>query len=216
MPKESLSALLDGECSDAEIDRLLSAFDTDAQLAARWSRMCIIREAREGTRVSSFDEAFAGRVMASIHSGVAVDESPQVVHLADRRRRMRSVIRSAWKPVVGFASAAAMGAAAVLVIQPNNQAEQGVMTASASGSGPVTMPVNVTPSVQGANLISVSTAGQPVQQMSPEYSRQLREYLIDHSNTAAAQGVGGTLRYARFVAHNAVDESELTVPEDSR
>jgi len=38
--------------------------------------------------------------------------------------------------------------------------------------------------------------------------QMLREYLMDHSNAIADEGVGGTLRYARFAAHTAEYRSQ--------
>ena len=40
------------------------------------------------------------------------------------------------------------------------------------------------------------------------HARMLREYLMDHSNAIADEGVGGTLRYARFAAHTAEYRSQ--------
>ena len=35
------------------------------------------------------------------------------------------------------------------------------------------------------------------------HADELRQYLMDHSSAVAGEGLGGTLRYARFAAHTA-------------
>ena len=49
--------------------------------------------------------------------------------------------------------------------------------------------------------VTVSASAAEIQQMQED---DLSNYLIEHSNTAASRGMGGTLSYARFAAHNAV------------
>ena len=51
MAKDSLSALLDGECSPGELDRILEEMDRSPELKASWSRLCAARDAVEGVHI---------------------------------------------------------------------------------------------------------------------------------------------------------------------
>lgn len=109
--KETLSALLDGECTDAELEQALAELERNPALSRQFSRQCLAREARLGTRIRSADPDFSSRVLAALH-----DESPVVVPLFGRVRRLP------WRTAVSLAAAAAMGAVAVLVVSPQSPA----------------------------------------------------------------------------------------------
>ena len=81
--RESLSALLDGECSATELDRILAELERDPALRQQFSRQCLARDSRMGTRVRSADIAFADRVLAALQ-----DEPAVVVPFGDRVRRL--------------------------------------------------------------------------------------------------------------------------------
>src|SRR3546814_13554838 len=51
MTHETLSALLDGECSDQELDALLDALDREPEMKATWGRMQLSRDVRGGAPV---------------------------------------------------------------------------------------------------------------------------------------------------------------------
>lgn len=188
MPQDSLSALLDGECSGPELDRLLEELDRSPELAEQWSRMCLAREAREGTQVRVDQPCICAGVMS------ALDEAPaaaaKVVDLAARRASRRAAVARIWKPLVGFAAAASMGAAAVYVIQPGGSPTRSGGPEFASGT-------LARWNVDGSEPRTVASTGDEA------YAQMLREYMMDHSNAIADEGVGGTLRYARFAAHTA-------------
>lgn len=212
MPKESLSALLDGECSDAEIDRLLEEMDRAPQLAQQWGRFWLRHEsAVEGTRVLKGQACICADVMAAIAAEPAPSKVGKVVDLA--AWRLPSV-KTYLRPVAGFAAAASMGAAAVLFIggseEPRFSSGRTVLLpdSSLSKAADRAWRPAPTPTVGGpassAMLQPVQVAADDLGDWSAsnaEYAAQLREYLVDHSS-AAAQGLGSTLRYARFAAYN--------------
>lgn len=187
MPLDSLSALLDGECSGPELDRLLEELDRSPELAEQWSRLCLAREAREGTQVRVDQPCICAGVMG------ALDEAPaanKVVDLAVHRASRRPVVARVWKPLVGFAAAASMGAAAVYFIQP-------AASPTRSGGPEFASGTLARWNVDGSEPRTVASSGDEA------YAQMLREYMMDHSNAIADEGVGGTLRYARFAAHTA-------------
>ncbi len=193
MNKDSLSALLDGECHGAELDQLLDEMDRDPELALEWSRMCKARDARTGVVLGGVKACVCADVMA------ALDEEPvygsdKVVDFARPVTSRTGRVSRFWKPVAGFAAAASMGAAAVLLVQPQ-AAEQ-------EGQSAVAQITAVQP-IQWAAPVSRDAVKQLTSAPQDEHSQMLREYLIDHSNAVSGEGVGGTLRYARFAAHTA-------------
>jgi negative regulator of sigma E activity len=207
MSHESLSSFLDGECPEAEIDRLLEELERDPSAGARFSRMWMTRSALEGVTVRRGQPCICAGVMAALDaedSEQAADLHPKVVEISKWRKR---VARVQWKPLAGFAAAASMGAAAVLLLVPDAQTP-GTAPAVAvnDNAGRYVSAPGFVQVANQASLQTVSSRSEDVRNWPDANSadaQQLREYLFDHSNSAAAQGVGGTLRYARFAAYNA-------------
>lgn len=98
MNRESLSALLDGECSGAELDRLLDALDREPALKSEWSRLCRTR-----------DSGFTARVMSAIQA----DARPRARVFAFPARTVRVL-----QPLAGYALAASIGAFTVFSLMP--------------------------------------------------------------------------------------------------
>ncbi len=189
--KESLSALLDGECSASELDRLLAELERDPELREHFSRQCLARDSRLGTRIRSAELDFASRVLAALH---AQPEASVVVPFGDRVRRLP------WRAVASLAAAAAVGAVAVLAVQPGPSAVPA--TQSAAVSPPTVMPVSAQPlETQFAELDA-------------EDARQLRRYLMAYSQSRGQQGVGSTLGYARYSAYT--DDRPVRTTEPKR
>ena len=186
---ESLSALLDGECSPSELDQLLAEFDRDPDLRRQFARLCLAREARMGTRVRQPDLQFADRVLAALPG----DETPVVVAMGDRVRRIP------WRMATSLAAAAALGAVTVLAVRP----------AATPGIDPGAM--------QTAGVPAMQAAAEPVEtgftELDDENARQLRNYLMAYSQSRGQQGVGTTLGYARYAAYND-DRKAMAQPAD--
>ena len=206
MSNESLSALLDGECSDAEIDRLLRQMDASPELAQQWGRWHLQRDLAEGASVAAGTCICAG-VMAGLEEPVS---RGRVVDLSAWRRR---VVELPWKPAVGFAAAASMGAAAVLFMGPQQQGIGTVQSASGGQEGEgygannvrVSNPVVVRPM---GRLQSVSLTGENYGTTfaDEEYAALLRDYIASRNNALAEQSAdagypnGYSTRYVRFEA----------------
>src|SRR3546814_4863935 len=106
MTHETLSALLDGECSDQELDALLDALDREPEMKATWGRMQLARDVRGGAPVRQQVDICAA-VMAGL--GEAPDGlRPKVVELATRHKP-----RVSWRAAAGFAAAASVAAVAI-------------------------------------------------------------------------------------------------------
>lgn len=173
--KESLSALLDGECSAAELDQLLAEMERDPALREQFSRQCLAREARQGTRIRVPDLGFSSRVLAALQ-----DEPAVVVPFPERVRRLP------WRAAVSLAAAAAVGAVAVLVTAPQGRLEPAAGVPVAAAPEPV----------------AAEAPDTEIGQLDDEYERQLQNYMLAYSQSRGQQSVRGMLGYARYAAYS--------------
>lgn len=218
MSYEKLSALLDGECSAEELDRLLEDLDRSPELKAQWSRLCTTRDTMEGVRIRKDQPCICAGVMANLDKAPAELAKPNVVEL----RRPRSMIM---KQAAGWAVAASVATVAMLVgvnSGHDHPAVSPLVGASVPASSPVTTEAVSYPVViprQPRNLQSValrttSNAGNNGEQKWQDAGDDLDNYLIEHNSSLAEQGMGmgGTLRTARFAAHSATYHPEEGQP----
>jgi negative regulator of sigma E activity len=198
MSREILSAAIDDAATAAEWEIFLKAVDQDATLMREWSRHCHVRDAMAGVRVHARSTDFCAGVMNAIAAEPAGAESAgKVVDLATRRvgaaassvavplragRRLRTLV-----PI----SAAAGVAAAVLTVNlmrtseaPNTLANQSVTVAATPVSNMRTAGTD-RPAAQSARVALLGS------------------YLLEHNNSVAERGMGGSLANARFAARAA-------------
>lgn len=211
MPQESLSALFDGECSDAEVDRLLASLDANPEVAQRWSRWHLRRELEDGTRVRKDQPCICAGVMAAIEDPINQPvRKGAVVDLSAWRRRL---VAMPWKPAVGFAAAASMGAAAVLFLAPQQHAGAPLEGVTESGGNMVRVGNSFGQSGVRSmgRLRSVSLTGDnPGPTFADEeYAELLRDYIASRQAAAAAEaGFAGGVRNARLDWHNVAAEAD--------
>jgi negative regulator of sigma E activity len=206
MAQELLSALLDGECTPAELDRVLDEMQRSPELKDRFSRLCMAREVGEGIRIGRQQPCICADVMSRVASEpMLASPGPNTVDLDSRRRWFR------FKPLAGLAAAASVAAVAVLVSVPALRQEP--MTSASAGLVPEAAApaafsqVSVPANRRRSDLRAVAFTPEQAEQMA-----ELNELLLEHSGAMAEQGVSGTLRYARVAAHArpAVYRPELT------
>ncbi len=217
MSEELLSALLDGECTPAEAEAVLAAIERSPALKARWSRMCLTRDALAGVAVvkPSFD--FAAGVMAAIASEAQTEApfevNPRVVPLrrpavvaqpAPVVQPQRVAARRRWQPITGLAAAASIAAVALVGGRAllNTPIDGGAI---APGASQVTASANPNIVKVSADGEIIGAAGQDSRwaQLDKETARQLNDYLLEHSNSRADAGMGGSLGYARLAVRTA-------------
>lgn len=181
--KDQVSLLIDGECSDSELDQILAEMGRDPTLGQQFSRQVLAREAREGTRVRAPNLDFSAKVMAAL-DGVPSAEPAVVVPFGDRVRRLP------WRTAASLAAAAAVGAIAVLAVRPAGPGAPGVVATQSAEVSPAAI---------------VPAAAEPVEtqfaELADEDAVQLRNYLMAYSQSRGQQGVGSTLGYARYAAY---------------
>jgi len=208
MPQESLSALFDGECSDAEMDRLLASLDSNPELTRRWSRWHLRREIEDGTRVLKNQPCICAGVMAAIEDPANQPvRKGSVVDLSAWRQRLMAM---PWKPVAGFAAAASMGAAAVLFLAPQQGGSQ-LESPGESGGSMVRVGNSFSPTGlrSTGRLRSVSLTGDnPGPTFADEeYAELLRDYIASRQ-AAADAGFASGIRNARLDWQNVASEGD--------
>jgi negative regulator of sigma E activity len=170
MSHETISALLDGECSPEELDRLLEEMEASPEMKREFSRQVMAREAREGTRISKNQPCICADVMARLDEAPG-DAHPQVVEFV----RPRAALAPQWRPLAGLAAAAAFGAIAVLVALPQIQQHE-AMSATADVRAPAVIEtIPVVDRARRSHAAAMTVAAQP---------EDLQEYLVDHSYAA--------------------------------
>ncbi|MCK7597179.1 sigma-E factor negative regulatory protein [Microbulbifer sp. CAU 1566] len=212
---ESLSALMDGEAPELEIQRLLKESDASGgasagELSQRWSRYQLAASVMRGEQVAPVDLGLAASISA------AIADEPPLTQTADPEAANDGQSRSRWwKPLSRGAVAATVAFAAVLGVQ-QMQAPQPGDELVAEVERPAQQPVQSVPQPSGfavptLNTRAVSTAPQfvpepragvgpsPQVQMvpSPELMRHLNRVMIEHSEQAARVGSQGMVPFAR-------------------
>jgi sigma-E factor negative regulatory protein RseA len=104
--REQVSAFLDGELHDSEMELLLKRLSRDAELRERFGRYALIGEACRGTRTGHLTRSFAARVNRVIDGEPLVPGA--LVGVAGARW---------WRPVAGSVAAAAVAVVAVFALQ---------------------------------------------------------------------------------------------------
>lgn len=106
--KEQLSACLDGELAEAELDLLLKRIGRSQELCDAIGRYALLSEALKGDTPVATSRAFAQRVIAALENEpVSARSQPRLSPAVIRRLR----------PVAGFAVAAGVATVAVLSMQ---------------------------------------------------------------------------------------------------
>ncbi|MDD3764229.1 MAG: sigma-E factor negative regulatory protein [Nevskiales bacterium] len=198
MANELISAVFDGECSPQELDRLLDAFEQSPELKTTWSRMSLARDTHEDVHVRRGQPCICAGVMARI-AAEPVASGGKVVPLFRQR------VNRYWKPVVGLAAAASVAAVALTLDFAGRDASVPAAPETlARRDASMAVPVS---SRQPRYLPAVATT-DPAR---AAFEDDLRQYLIEHSNTLADRGMSGTLSYARFATHS-VDDPMMVRP----
>ncbi|QHS09835.1 sigma-E factor negative regulatory protein [Sinimarinibacterium sp. NLF-5-8] len=189
MTEDALSALLDGECTPEELDRLLDALEHSDTLKQTWSRMCLGRDLLGGVQVRAQQPCICEGVMSRLQPREDEQRAhPTVVPLT---RAPRQGMR--WKPAAAWAMAAGMAAVAVMVAIPDPDHSADLMTLAAA------------PAADEASAPGVAVASISPEQRRAAAQEELRQYLIEHSSTLADRGMGATMSYARVAAHSVGD-----------
>jgi sigma-E factor negative regulatory protein RseA len=193
---ESLSALMDNEANELELERVLAQAAEDAQLRQTWLRYNLTRHAVHGHSVAYVDLDISARVQSAL-AGSQADVSGHGTPFAAFKQRMV-------RPLVSFAVAASVAATVVMggqqLAQIGGPDATGVYRPIANGASPVGMLNSL-----GATAMQASYGTQPVPALQPatriayqELAQQrLRRYMQEHVEQAALNSPQGLVPFAR-------------------
>jgi len=191
--KESISALMDDEANELELQRLLSHVEPD-ELRDTWQRYHLVRDLmREDAASADSHMAMHLDIHARVAEQIARESGDDVVNAAESGTSMLSASGSA-RRMAGLASVAASVAfASVFVWQNlNAQGEQNQTPAFAQTA------------LQQNETIAAHREPKMIETFSEAHARRFNEYLLRH----AEQTVGGFspsgLTLARVASVNSV------------
>jgi sigma-E factor negative regulatory protein RseA len=161
---EQLSACLDGELPEAELDLLLKRLERDPELRQALGRYTVIAEALREPKPVVVSSSFADKVMA------AVEQEPATAH---RAPRVSPALMRRLRPVAGIGIAATVAAVAILSVR-----QAGVVPETIATNEPVATPATlVTQSEAVPSYVVPTSTSQPA--FVP--ATRLTNYVVAHS-----------------------------------
>ena len=191
---ESLSALMDDEANELELERVLAQVAQDPELRRSWIRYNAAQQAVQGNQIACLDWDISERVKSSLEALSATD--PELAGISFKQRMLR--------PFVSLAVAASV--AATVVIGGQQLALIGSDDAYGYGRSVATnaSPVGMLNSL-GATTVQASYGMQAVPILEPATSKAYQElalqrhrkYMQEHAEQAALNAPQGLIPFAR-------------------
>jgi sigma-E factor negative regulatory protein RseA len=146
---ESLSALVDNQASELELQRILKASESDAEVSATWSRYQVAGAVMRGDMPAFAISDFASRVSAAIEA----EEAHRVVPAETKATHW-------WQNMARFAVAASVAGGVILFSQNySGISDSNVQVASGMAETPVVAPAASIPSGYHGQALSLRTVG---------------------------------------------------------
>lgn len=226
---ESLSALMDNEASELELQRLLKALESEPELKSTWSRYQIASAGVKGDIPVLASSDFASRVSAAIEAEETY--SAPVTHqvAANRTSAPASNVVAMplrwWQQAGRVAVAASVAGAVILGVQqyqtpginPTDMAA-GTMAAApapATESKAANLPSGINAPALSARTVAVQSGYEsrpqesrrvmfvPRQQVAPVYNEDVSSYvnqlIQEHTDNASLNSGQGMLPYTRVI-----------------
>jgi sigma-E factor negative regulatory protein RseA len=191
---ESLSALMDDEANELELERVLAQANGDTELREAWIRYNLVRQTLQGHQLGDLQWDISARVRSTLADSPSDEQS--VTRTGLKQRLLR--------PLTSFAVAASVAATVVIggqqLAQVSNQAAYDVDRSAATSASPVGMLNSL-----GATAVRASYGTQAIPVLQPATrtaydelaQRRLRKYMQQHAEQAALNTPQGLLPFAR-------------------
>jgi sigma-E factor negative regulatory protein RseA len=192
--RESLSALLDDEANELELERVLSQMSSDAELRQTWLRFNMANHALHGEQLAHLNWDISARVQSARDGSQSGTSAP--ARKGFKQRLMRPLIS------VGVAASVA------LTVVIGGQQLAGIGSADRYGNAPSVAaspsPVGLLNSL-GATTLQASYGTQPMPVLQPATrsayqdlaQQRLRRYMQAHAEQAALNSPQGLVPFAR-------------------
>lgn len=189
--RESLSAVMDGEANELELERVLSRIGQDDELRQTWVRYSAVKSVSAGTHIANLSLDISQSVRAAI-----LDDGH-----GDEMTRSTGVAQRFLKPLASFAVAASVAATVVIGGQQLYQIGEDPYQNTIAGASPVGLINSV-----GATAVRASYGTQSVPVLQPtvrtayrELARQRMErYMQEHAEHAALNSPQGLIPFSRI------------------
>jgi sigma-E factor negative regulatory protein RseA len=191
---ESLSALMDDEANELELERVLAQAYGDGELREVWIRYNLARHTVQSHQLAHLDWDISGRVQSALAGSQA--EGPSTIRGGLKQRILR--------PLASLAIAASVAATVVIggqqLAQVGGADPYGVDRSVVTSASPVGMLNSL-----GATAVRASYGMQAIPVLQPatrtaydELAQQrLRKYMQEHAEQAALNSPQGLLPFAR-------------------
>ncbi|HOY22778.1 MAG TPA: sigma-E factor negative regulatory protein [Cellvibrio sp.] len=207
---ESISALMDNQASELELQRILKASEQDAEVKAAWSRYQIASSLIRGEQAPVIGSDFAARISAAIDAEEALVEQPAPAAKKAQQGWFYQLGRVAL--VASVAGGMIIGVGTTQVV---TQVASNTTVAPASVDSAVNLPSGINSPAINTRTVAVQTgyetrpqenrrvmfqprqAGTTVSD--EEVSRYVNQMIKAHSDNAAMNSGQGVLPYARVI-----------------
>jgi len=192
---ESLSALMDEQANELELQRVLVQVSEDDGLRQTWMRYNLVQQAVQGHQLAHLDWDISRRVQASLA------ESPAPAFATDARGTFRQRLL---RPLTSLAVAASVTLTVVVggqkLAQVGAADPYGLDRPSATSASPVGMVNSL-----GATAVQASYGTMQIPALQPATrtayqdlaQQRLRRYMQEHAEQAALNSPQGLVPFAR-------------------
>lgn len=189
--RESLSAVMDGEANELELERVLARIGSDEQLRQTWVRYSAVQSVNEGAHIAHLSMDVSQGVRAALAQDGAGDSA-----------KINGPAQRFLKPLASFAVAASVAATVVIGGQQLYQIGDTTPYGNAiAGTSPVGL-INTA----GATAVQASYGTQSMPVLQPtvrtayrELARQrMQKYMQEHVEQAALNSPQGMIPFSRI------------------
>ena len=203
--EENISALVDGEMPLEEVNGLVDGLKHDRTSQMCWHHYHLISDALKNNLPDKLPVDFVNRISQALESEPLLSTPP--------RRSYNSThnTHSFLRPTIGFALAASVAAVAFIGLGWNTQTGMEQMPTLASNTPTASVPSAPITTVSTQPTISYTTVhGRQWDVEQPELASKLNDYLINHDQYSAVDGMhNSVLPQVRIVGY---ERSETIQP----
>lgn len=221
---ESLSALMDNQASELELQRLLKALDADPELKSTWTRYQIASAGLKGNVPVMAPGNFSARISAAIDAEETYSQQPQtaVKNHSDSVDGNQKVMPQRWWQQAGRVAIAASVAGVLIVgvqqyqaVAPQTFDMAANAPAAATDTKAANLPSGINAPALSARTVAVQSGYEsrpqesrrvmyvPRQEAAPVYNEEISTYLNqlihEHTDNASLNSGQGMLPYTRVI-----------------
>lgn len=201
---EKISALIDGELTDTEANKLLDQILSDDDLLEQWESL----HRAADTISPDFEHHLSAAFVQAVSTEIANDVTVLMPGSSSKKGRVSEQVSSWARPLAGFAIAASIAAVTffgVNLIKPNQDPMPSPIASTVSPTNSKDSSVNTNIQVAAA-LPGTYWVRQAQQPRNMKLESRLNLYLSDHIESAVASSIQGMLPYSKLVAFDGAQQ----------